>query len=260
MRPAALLVLLVACRPAQAPERCTRVVRGACVDEAIVARYCGPAAHWDGACVPDACPEGQVRDDVSGECLGARALRAIGERQHLEDAPSCREGLVLRVARGHARCDAVPAPMPRDRCPAGSALDLSRPGACVALRADGVVDAGAWGRAILGAGEGAPWLCARLGVDPAAYGLVSGAETTVELEIELVAPNNDVTLAHARTRAAEVTSGGARRPLPNAAEALVAGAVDAQVELFRALGGTANAGATSSRVRCGLHAGTAPQG
>jgi hypothetical protein len=202
-----------------------------------------------------------VRDDVTTECLGTRALRAIGERQHLDDVPSCREGLVLRVAAARARCDAQRAPIPRDLCPAGKALEATS-GACLPLHVDDAVDAGAWARAVLGADgrEGSPWLCARLATDPGAYGLVSGATTGVEVEIDLVVPNNDVTLAHARTRAAEVTSAGARRALPNAAEVLVSRAVDAETELFRALGGTANTAALTVRVRCSLHAGMAPQG
>jgi hypothetical protein len=255
----AALVLLVACRTPATPASCPRVVRGACLDDAAAARYCGPAAHWDGACVADPCPAGQVRDDVSAECLGTRALRAIGERQHVDDVPTCREGLVLRVAQGHARCDAQAPPSPRDRCPAGRALDAAI-GACVPLRTRDAVDAGAWAHAVLGAEEGSPWLCARLAIDPGAFGLVSGATTNVEVEIELVVPDNDVTLAHARTRASELTVAGARRALPSAAEALVGRAVEAETELFRALGGTSSTGAVAVRVRCPLRAGSAPQG
>jgi hypothetical protein len=260
MRSAALL-FLIACRSPSAPERCPRVVRGACVDDAAVARYCGRAAHWDGACVDDACPAGQVRDDVTAECLGTRALRAIGERQQTGDVPSCREGLVLRIAAGRARCDAQRAPIPRDRCPAGQALEPTS-GACVVLRVADSVDATAWARAVLGADgtEGSPWLCGRLAADPGAYGLVSGATTTVELEVDLLMPNNDVSLARARTKASEMSVGGVSRPLPNAAEVLVDRAVEAETELFRALGGTANTAALTVRVRCSLHAGMAPQG
>jgi hypothetical protein len=255
----ALLILLATCRPARVPESCARVVRGACLDQAAVARYCGPNARWDGACRFDPCPSGQVRDEATAECLGTGALRAIGERQHLDGLPTCREELVLRVAAGRARCDAKAAPVPRDLCPKGRALDPSAPG-CVDLRADESVDAGAWTRAVIGAdgGQASPWLCARVATDPNAYGLVSGATASVEIEVELVVPNNDVTLAHARTRAAEVTSG--RRALPAPAESLVSHAVEAEVELFRALGGTSNAGATTTRVRCSFRAGTAPQG
>jgi hypothetical protein len=264
MRGVLFAALLAGCPRAAAPDSaCAIVIRGACVDAAAAQKYCGPAAHWAGACVLDACPSGQIRDEVSGECLGARSLHAIAERQHVgldeETRPSCREGLVLRVAAGRARCDAPPAALPRDTCAAGSAWSGD---ACVALRARGVVDAGAWARTVLGAdgGSGSPWLCARVGIDPTAYGLVSGAEGALIIDVELVAPDNDVTLARARTRATELTASGIPRPMPATGEALVVRAVEAEVELFRALGGTSSSAALTTRVRCPIRAGTAPQG
>jgi hypothetical protein len=267
--PAAFVVLLAACGSgAVSPNEphaaaCAHIVRGACVTPEGERRYCGPLARWDGACLTRACEDGHVQDEVTGECLGARALRAIAQLQHVtldgEAQPACREGLVLRVATGHARCDTPPIPAPRDRCGPGRALDGTR---CVELRKDGMVDASAWARAVLGedGGAGSPWLCARVGRDPFAFGLVSGAATTLLIDVELIAPDNDVTLAHVRTRSTERTTTGAPRPLAGSAEALVARAVDTEVELFRALGGTSNAGAVTSRVKCVLRAGSAPHG
>jgi hypothetical protein len=231
------------------------VVHGACVGRSTADRYCGPAARWgDGACEARTCGGAQVIDEVTGACLGTRDLRAVAERQHVmideEHVAGCDEGAVLRVAASHLRCAPrdTSAP-PRDRCGSGSVLDVSS-GRCLPLTDDRTVDVVAWARAVLGA----PEFCAKVTSDPAAYGTPHGATSFVDLDVDLVLPDNDVTLVRARARATEEPAAGARRGVSPAADALIERALVAEADILRAIGGAS----VSTHVRCVVHGGSAP--
>ena len=226
------------------------------------ARYCGDAARWEeGACVVRACASAEVRDEVTGECLGGRALRAIGELQHVamddDHVLGCRKGGQLRVASGHARCvePNVATPIPRDRCPAGAVYD-PRMRSCVAvMAADGdsvFTDVAAWAQAVVGpdGGPGSAAFCSRAVLAPAAFGILSGAESSVDVQIDVVFPSNDVTLVFARVRTG--------RTLPAAADLLLQRAVAREVDVLRALGGTSRTASLSLRVRCPVRGGSIP--
>jgi hypothetical protein len=254
----------MACRPAASATDDARacrsddvVVRGACVRGAQADRYCGDAARWSaeaGACVPRTCDEGQLLDEATGECLGARALRAIGERQHVLVGPEqhlgCRDGTRLRIAAGNARCVASTSPPPAGRaCGPG---ELRAASGCVRVaREGGRTDVAAWATAVLGSGTASPVeLCARATLDPAPYGLLNGQSLTVELDVALVYPDNDVRAVYAHVTPT--------RQIPAAALARIVAVVDAEVELLRALGGTAEVASDARHVVCAVQAGTSP--
>ncbi len=266
--------LVVACRPAATPDACARedvLVRGACVSQAGAEKYCGPAARWDrseGACVLRACDDGQLRDRTTGACVGARALRGIGERRHVlvdaEHVLGCGPGLELRVAADDARCmdptlerDAPMVPRtspgaPDTRaCGRGQAWDGK---GCATLVRGGRVDVAAWARATFGpAGATSPTFCARATADPSPFGLLTGASTTLDVSVELALPDNDVTAAYARVKPLP----GGHSP-PPAALARVVAAVEAEVELLRAIGGTAEVAGYTQALGCPVRAGAAP--
>ena len=234
-------------------------MHGACMSAERAARYCGARARWDdGACVPLACIAGQVLDEMTGECLGARQLRATFEGH----TPECRAGSALRVADGHPRCDEPFMVAPRDRCDAGAVLDPRAKRCLRVVDERGVVNVATWARAMVGAnGEGgAEELCARVTLDPFAYGLPSGAESSVDVDVEIVFPDNDVTLVHARTRA---TGGSgihrADQGVPSAADAMIQRAVGAEIEALRALGGTSDTASFTTRIGCAVRAGSHPR-
>ncbi len=251
-----ILALAAACRPAKVaePAACGRddvLVLGACVRQTVAAKICGPAATWDpaaGACVARPCDAGHVRDELTGECLGELALRAIGERQHVTtDAThvlGCKKQQELHVAGGLARClepDIIPAVAPRACRPA----EVWDGRACAPLGGASGIDVATWARAALG-----PMLCPQATRDPSAFDLLTGATTPLEADVELDFPDNDVTAVYARVVP--------RRPLGSAALSRVIAAVDANVELLRALGGTARAASYVQRISCTVRAGASP--
>jgi hypothetical protein len=162
------------------------------------------------------------------------------------------------VAGGHVRC-AEEAPTARDRCGPRAAFDaLAR--RCVPFADErGEVDPARWVRALYGAdgGAGSHELCARVAVDPSAYGLSAGASAVVSVTIDVVFPDNDVTRVRAIARASVSAPGGAR-PLPAAANALVQRAVTAPAELLRVSGGTSRAASVTARIECVVHGGSPP--
>jgi hypothetical protein len=260
--------LATACRPAAEPTTCARedvLVRGACVSEATAARYCGAAERWEadaGACVLRACEKEQVRDLSTGACVGARALRALGEREHVvvdaEQVLGCSAGLELRVVGESARCvdaglDDPTGPGGRHPPPSGACArgDVWDGKACARIVRGGRVDIGSWARATFGpAAATSPRFCARAALDPAPFGLLSGASTTLEASIELVVPDNDVTTVYSRVTPLH--------PLPSGALARVVGAVEAEIELLRAMGGTAEVAGYMQPIACTVRAGATP--
>ncbi len=202
-------------------------------------------------------------DLATGECLGVRALREIGGRIHVifEEGQTlgCRDGARLRVANAHATClepePAEPIRRATYACGAGEVKDEPL-GRCVRVARDGAVDVAVWTRAVLGpdGGLAATDFCAQIGQDPSALALGSGAKETAQIAAELVFPNNDVTLVHARTEAHEESG----RALPSQSLAAIEGALAERLEALRGLGGTASAASVAVRVRCVIRAGFQP--
>jgi hypothetical protein len=254
-----MAALAAACRPAAAPTTCGRtdvLVRGACVDEAVAAAYCGAAAQWDraaGACVVRPCDDGHVRDRIGGACLGARALRALGEKEHVVvDAGSvlgCSAGLELRVAGDSAHCVDPTLDPPRERaCGRGEVWDGA---ACMRFVRSGRVDVAAWARATFGtSGPSSERFCARATLDTTPFALLSGATTTADASVELIAPDNDMTRLYARVTPI--------RAMPSGGLARLVAAVETEIDIVRAIGGTAEVAAVVQPLTCTVRAGTLP--
>jgi hypothetical protein len=243
-------------------------VLGACVEPHEANAYCGRARVFEGGrCVPRACPEAQRADWVTGECLGARALRTIATHQHVvvgeDETLGCHDGSALVIASGRARCvdegdaGAAWAEFP---CVRGAAFDAQL-GRCVRVVSSSnegmLVDVATWTRAVFGAdgGPGSARFCERIGVDPFAFGVDVAAETTTRIAIQLDFPNNDITQLHGRIWVAE--DGGASR-LPPSATTFAETTLRPFVEALRAIGGTASAASVSSVVRCVVRGGGQP--
>ena len=194
-----------------------------------------------------------MRDRISGACLGARALRSLAERQHVvvdaTDVIGCSAGLELRVAAESARCvDPTLDPPPSRACRRGEVWDGKT---CAGVVHGGRVDVAAWARATFGPpGATSETFCARATLDAAPFGLLSGASTTFDASVELVVPDNDMTALYARVTPL--------RPMPAGGLAHVVAAVDAEVDLLRALGGTAEVAGYTQPITCTIRAGTSP--
>ena len=282
MRRAAALVLASACaHPVAAPPRpvaCPAdsfAIAGACLGADEARAYCGNAARPEGGgCVPVACPRGEPVDLESGECVPVRALRKLGAAARVDvdvdGGVGCKDaGLVVEgeslaclppdrtCGRGQrwsgGGCQADPP------CPPGAVADAS--GRCVAVvrheRGESVLDVGTWIRLVIGpdGGSGTAAVCAPLARRPWRAAVSAHASAVVEIEANLVFPDNQV-------GEARVTVVG-RKPLDVhnfGPPALVpmGDILDPLWNALRAMKGVASAASTRVRVHCTVEGGPGP--
>jgi hypothetical protein len=235
---------------------------------------CGPGARpaARGGCEPIACAPGEAIDYGLGICVSTKALREIAEHQgttlYDEEELTCPDDQRLLVSGAAALC--VPAEvtcvrgtrwvtashacLPWGPCEPGAMRDPPR-GVCVrvvtARGGDGskdVVDVGSWSRLAFGSdgGPGSSTLCSALARNPNAFGLAVQGSATINVEIDLSFPDNDVSQVAVRSRA---TSESGTMSTSAAASALDS-AVLPIVQHLGALGGTSSAAAMRTSVRC----------
>jgi hypothetical protein len=176
-----------------------------------------------GACVDPVaaeapCERGRARNLDDGTCTTTRdtreLARAAGVYADDGDVIECEGKLDELVASGRlGRIGCVarqPAPPPP--CPA-RAVRTPGSGDCSPLDRAGSVDIASWSRAA------AAEICARLLRSPVALAS-PGTETTIAVDLELSAPNNDLALAFVRVRTrppvADADLARARAPVDNA--------------------------------------------
>ena len=253
-----------ACPRDAAPDaggRCTcaaghALVLGACVDAAVDAAYCGPAARVGpgGACTFRPCGAGEALD-TGGEC------KAIAEV--VRTGPPCTAPAALIVTDGgRTACVPADAACPRGTvasggvcvapvaCPAGAlpAASACRPVVTAGPRGRPVVDLGAWAVLVLGpsGGPGSPELCRPMQARPGAFDLAPGEAVVVTLAVHLAAPDQDVSRVYADIHCQAPAGRVLGLPAQDAARA----AVSTLVEPLRGLGGEASSAALEVEVRC----------
>jgi hypothetical protein len=229
-----------------------------------------PAAR--GACEPIPCAPGEAIDYGLGTCVSTKALREIAEHQgttlYDDEELTCPDDQRLLVSGAAALCvpaevtcvrgtrwvTAARACVPWGPCEPGAMRDPPR-GVCLrvvtARGGDGskdVVDVGTWSRLAFGSdgGPGSSTLCSALARNPNAFGLAVQGSATINVEIELSFPDNDVSQVAVRSRA---TSESGSTNASTAVSALDA-AVLPIVQHLGALGGTSSAAAVHTSVRC----------
>jgi hypothetical protein len=262
------LRLVVACVVAAATASCatTRdgcplVIDGACVSPREIDAYCG-ARSVGASCVAPKCAPGDAIDLRESVCVPQRTVRAIVARDRPSPLPettvvACRDDHVLVAHGDHALClaraDACPrtthaGPDPARRgcvadptCPRG---EIRARDACVRVVTNGVLDVGAWTRAVLGpdGGAGDDRLCRVLAQAPWDLDVGPGGSRTVALTVDLTFPNNDVTQVSATATPS----------------ATVQAALDSLLLPLRTLGGTADAASATTHVSCTIHGSSSP--
>jgi hypothetical protein len=239
-----------ACAPGHA------IVLGACVEPAVQAAYCGPAAveGTAGACTFRPCAAGEALD-TGGAC------KAIPEV--LRTGPPCTAPATLIVTDdGRTACVPADAACPRGTvargascaapvaCPPGAlpAGGECRPVVTAGPHGHPVVDVAAWATLVLGpsGGPGSSELCRPLQARPGAFGLVPGETVVLSLAVHLAAPDQDVSRVYA-TVSPRVPAG---RALGQAGLDAARSAVTSLVEPLRGLGGEASSAAVEAEVRC----------
>jgi hypothetical protein len=233
--------------------------------------YCGKGARPEGGgCMPIECANGEPVDLASGDCVPLLSLRKLMAATMKPDAAlgclnadagiiaegtsvGCLEhsNLCGRGARWRDGCHADPV------CPVGTIADPV--GACVAvvrkLGPETIVDVGAWLRVVVGpdGGDGTSAVCGPLIERPWRAGVSSHGSAEVDVQVDLLFPDNDV-------KRAEVTVSAAKHDDPRTvdpgASVPAARYMDPLWSALRRLGGTANAASATVRVRCAVDGGT----
>jgi hypothetical protein len=249
-------------------------IAGACLADDDARAYCGKVARpVPGGCAPGSCPTGEPLDLASGECVPRLRLRKLGvaHKVALKEDTSlgcAKDGITLSVegasfaclpqatqcGRGAHWSDA--SCHPDAACAPGSVPDAS--GACVIVlhreRDESVLDVGTWLRLVVGVdgGEGTAAICGPLVRRPWIAEVVAHGNATLDVEADLVFPNNDVSQAR-------VTVHARRRFDPHSAEPLAMLAVTEHLEpvwkALRAVGGVASAASVSAEVHCPVSGG-----
>jgi hypothetical protein len=248
---------------------------GACVSEDDARAYCGKVATPEaGGCAPSSCPAGDPLDLASGECVPRLKLRKLAATRNVDRVDDAvlgcaKDGAALSVEGSNVACIPRKAQCGRgahwsdDRChpdpacPPGSVPD--RAGTCVGVshreNGENVLDVGTWIRAVVGpdGGEGTAAICGPIVARPWLAGVVAHGNAVLEVEVDMVFPDNDV--AHAR-----VTAKASRRFDPHTAEPASLSMVTEELEplwkALRSLGGVASAASASTEVHCAVEGGT----
>jgi len=287
-----MLGLVAACRHPAAPGGPRSVatcppravgIAGACLNPDEAADYCGKAAKPDqGGCLRPACPPQETRDIASGECVPALALRKIAAMRHIdlkdEASLGCANAETSLVVDGsHVAC--IPHAVSCGRgarwmdggcrsdiaCPPGSVAQspLTKVGEVASLvcvpvvhkeRADALLDVGTWVRLVLGpdGGEGTAAVCGPLALRPGELGVVPHGKTTLEVEVRLVFPDNEVSAVVLARRRGDAHAEAAPAP------PMIVDALSPLWKSLRLVGGTANAASATVTVQCPIESGPAP--
>ena len=120
------------------------------------------------------------------------------------------------------------------------------------------VDVSRWASIALGrdGGDGSARLCSALAATPRAFAVGPGMRARAQIAIELIFPNNDVTLVSARIDARG--SGTGHVFADGAGNEVASRAVMTLVSTLRAFGGTASAASVTTHVSCTLEGGAPP--
>lgn len=248
---------------------------GACVPEEDARAYCGNvAAPEAGGCVQNACAAGDPLDLGSGECVPRMKLHKLASARNVDrvddgllgcakdDAALSVEGsnvvcIPRKVQCGRGARWSIDHCRPDAACPAGSVPDSA--GACVGVvrreNGESVLDVGTWIRSVVGpdGGEGTSAICGPVMERPWLAGVVAHGNAVLEVQVDIVFPDNDV--AHAR-----VTAKARRRFDPHSAEPASLMTVTESLEpvwkALRSVGGVASAASASAGVHCALEGGT----
>jgi hypothetical protein len=195
-------------------------------------------------------------------------LREAAHDVELDDEhmPGCRDGRVLFVGQGHARCidqasscgrgsrwmgsgcGTAPACPPGQLADGAACVSFVRPGAA---RAGHIVDIGVWVRLTIGpdGGTGSPDVCAPIARRPWLFtGMVGPTPTLLKAQLTFVFPDNDVTRVHLQLG----LSDGSKHPAPQAAAGLLEESAGPLLEALRSAGGMASAASVTTTVSCHL--------
>jgi len=250
----------------------TFAIAGVCLSAEDAAVYCGKGAKPEGGgCAPIVCREAEPVDLATGQCVPVLTLRRLESRGRLrpDAGVGCSvldAGLVVEgesfaclphaslCGRGARWADGACRPDPV--CPPGTIADPH--GACAAVlttaRGERVLDVGAWIRLMIGPdeGEGTAAVCGPLLERPWRAGVIAHGSRAVEVQVDLVFPDNEVKAASARVHAET-------RYDPRTMSARTPVAVGKYLEplwnTLHALGGIASAASASVRVACTLDGG-----
>jgi hypothetical protein len=215
------LTTLIACKAHVPPRSCGEVMLGACVEATV-------------ALAP--CERGRARNLDDSACMTTRDTRELARSAGVyvdeNDAIACEakeDELVASGRLGRVGCLARQGPPP----PSCGARAVWGGTACVPLDRGGAVDIASWSRAA------AVEVCARLARSPLAVSVAFSAEATLEVEVTVSAPNNDLTLSfmQVKTKPAVPEADLARALLP----------VD---DALRRLGGSATASDVTAAATC----------
>ncbi len=257
----------------------TFAIAGACLSLDDAKRYCERAAvPVGGGCAAQACERGVPLDPTTGECATALTVRRLSQGSGAGDAsPGCAmpeaglwvEGdLAACIARrdtcgrGARWDDAGCAPEPV--CPQGTVADTTKPArpcVSVVVRERGEeprLDVGTWVRLVLGpdGSSGTAAVCGPLVQHPWRARVYPRSVGVVEVNVELVFPDNDVSRARATARAVRPFD---PHDLANLSLAIDTAYLEPLWTALRAVGGVASAASTSVHLRCVVDGG-APLG
>ena len=246
------------------------LLAGGCVSPASADAFCGNGArHIAGACAFVECTAPYVLDLATGVCAPPSRIRAAARAAHLHVSPAetlvCSGDAPLVLDGTRAGCVPPASLCPRGTratpgggcerepaCLAGEVFDRAS-GVCVSLlgpstKDDYLVDVGRWLARYVGpnGGPGSSELCRPLALHAGAVTRATPASAVVQVTVEIVVPDNDVTQARASIAVSDGT--GSR---VQAAEALLA---DGETLLagLRALGGESSAASARSVVTCSV--------
>jgi hypothetical protein len=243
---------------------------GVCLDDEEARAYCGVAARPAlGGCTPITCDDAEPVDLATGDCIPALALRKLagGGREDArvgcaaDEAGLVAEGesvacLPRRVTCGRgarwtgAACEADPV------CPPGAIADES--GGCTAVvhgdGSDRTLDVGGWIRLVVGpdGGNGSSAVCGPLAPRPWLVPVSSHAVATVEVEVDLIFPDNAVSDARATVKARKRLDPHNTEP---GGAIVVAKYMEPLWKSLRRFGGVANASSATVTVRCEVSGG-----
>jgi hypothetical protein len=203
--------------------------------------------------------------------LKLKKLAAAHNPDHVDDAVlgCAKEDAVLTVEGSNVTC--VPRKTqcgrgarwvtdgcrPDPTCPSGSVLDATGACAFVVHREGGesVLDVGRWVRAVVGpdGGEGTSAVCGPFVARPWALGVVAHGNAVLEVEVELVFPDNDVSRARVAVNARRQFDPRSQGP---DSLSVVAEQLDPVWKALRSLGGVASAASATTEVHCAVDGGT----
>ena len=260
-RPVAATSAKGVCPPQLSP------LAGACLEHDEASAYCGKEAKPEGGgCARNPCSEGLARDLESGECVariprgtrteepgGAADAGALGtcsaetvevvvsgpHRACLPRARTCGRGAHFR----DAACHVDPA------CPPGSLAEAD--GSChlVVSRSgeEALLDVGTWLRLIVGpdGGNGSSALCGPLALRPWLAGLAARETGEVDVNVDLIFPDNEVRDVRVTTVAERYDPHNASPPPRLSVEKYL----DPMWQALRSIGGIANASSATVHVR-----------